>query len=88
VLVRAFDLAGFIPLERGNPEQSLPAIDRAADALETEQLVSDFSRGDAEPDGRAAPFKKGGSSWRIKGSSPRRSDRHHACAQRLAQGTA
>ena len=30
VLVRAFDLAGFVPLERGNPEQSLPAIDRAA----------------------------------------------------------
>ena len=33
VLVRAFDLAGFVPLERGNPEQSLPAIDGAADAL-------------------------------------------------------
>ena len=31
--VRAFDLAGFIPLERGNRDQSLPAIERAAEAL-------------------------------------------------------
>ena len=28
ILVRAFDLAGFVPLERGNREQSLPAIER------------------------------------------------------------
>ena len=30
ILVRAFDLAGFVPLERANREQSLPAIERAA----------------------------------------------------------
>ena len=28
ILVRAFDLAGFVPLERGNRDQSLPAIER------------------------------------------------------------
>ena len=39
VLVRAFDLAEFIPLERGNPEQSLPAIDRAARGAAGGQLV-------------------------------------------------
>src|SRR3974390_852884 len=33
ILVRAFDIAGFVPLERGNREQSLPAIGRAAEAL-------------------------------------------------------
>src|SRR4029077_5237534 len=33
ILVRAFDLAGFVPLERGNRDQSLPAIERAAAAL-------------------------------------------------------
>ena len=33
ILVRAFDLGGFVPLERGRPEQSLPAIERAAEAL-------------------------------------------------------
>ena len=33
ILTRAFDLAGFIPLERGNRDQSLPAIERAAEAL-------------------------------------------------------
>ena len=49
VLVRAFDLAGFIPLERGNPEQSLPAIDRAAAGAPRRQLVPDLSRGDAQP---------------------------------------
>ena len=29
ILVQAFDLAGFVPLERGNREQSLPAIEQA-----------------------------------------------------------
>jgi 1-acyl-sn-glycerol-3-phosphate acyltransferase len=29
VLVRAFDLAGFVPLERGNRDQSVPAIEPA-----------------------------------------------------------
>ena len=29
VLVQAFDLGGFVPLQRGNPEQSLPAIEQA-----------------------------------------------------------
>src|SRR4030095_8184383 len=33
ILVWAFDAAGFVPLERGNPEQSRPAIERAAEAL-------------------------------------------------------
>lgn len=33
ILVRAFDLAGFVPLERGNRDQSLPAIERAAEGL-------------------------------------------------------
>src|SRR5688500_9693918 len=33
ILVRAFDLAEFVPLERGNRDQSLPAIERAAKAL-------------------------------------------------------
>ena len=33
VLVWAFDLAGFVPLERANKDQSCPAVDRAAEAL-------------------------------------------------------
>jgi 1-acyl-sn-glycerol-3-phosphate acyltransferase len=33
VLVWAFDAAGFVPLQRGNPEQSRPAIERAAEGL-------------------------------------------------------
>ena len=33
ILGRAFDVVGFIPLERGNPDQSLPAIDHCAPGI-------------------------------------------------------
>ena len=70
VLVRAFDLAGFVPLQRGNPEQSLPAIDRAAEALREGNSFLIFPEGTSSRSGELLPFKKGGFILAIKGQSP------------------
>ena len=51
ILVQAWDLAGFVPLERGNPEQSLPAIDAAAAALTAGNSFLIFPEGTRSIDG-------------------------------------
>jgi 1-acyl-sn-glycerol-3-phosphate acyltransferase len=70
VLVRAFDLAGFVPLERGNPEQSVPAIDRAAEALRDGNSFLIFPEGTRSRTGELLPFKKGGFIMALKAQAP------------------
>src|SRR5918996_1693741 len=70
VLVRAFDLAGFVPLERGNREQSLPAIEGAADALRDGNSFLIFPEGTRSRTGALLPFKKGGFIMAIKAQAP------------------
>ncbi len=70
ILVRAWDLAGFVPLERGNREQSLPAIDRAAEALREGNSFLIFPEGTRSRTGQLLPFKKGGFIMAIKGRAP------------------
>lgn len=70
VLVRAFDLAGFIPLERRNRDQSLPAIDRAAAALREGNSFLIFPEGTRSRTGELLPFKKGGFIMAIKAEAP------------------
>jgi 1-acyl-sn-glycerol-3-phosphate acyltransferase len=70
VLVQAWDLAGFVPLERGNPEQSLPAIDAAAAALRGGNSFLIFPEGTRSRTGALLPFKKGGFIMAIKGQAP------------------
>ncbi len=70
VLVRAWDLAGFVPLERGNPDQSLPAIDRAAAALREGASFLIFPEGTRSRTGTLLPFKKGGFIMAMKGQAP------------------
>jgi 1-acyl-sn-glycerol-3-phosphate acyltransferase len=70
VLVRAFDLVGFVPLERGNREQSLPAIDRAAEALRAGNSFLIFPEGTRSRTGELLPFKKGGFIMAIKAEAP------------------
>jgi 1-acyl-sn-glycerol-3-phosphate acyltransferase len=70
ILVRAFDLAGFVPLERGNREQSLPAIERAAEALREGNSFLIFPEGTRSRTGELLPFKKGGFVMAISGQAP------------------
>ena len=70
ILVRAFDLAGFVPLERNNREQSLPAIERAAEALRSGRSFMIFPEGTRSRTGALLPFKKGGFIMAIKAQAP------------------
>ena len=70
ILVRAFDLAGFVPLQRGNREQSLPAVERAADALRDGHSFLIFPEGTRSRTGALLPFKKGGFIMALKAQAP------------------
>lgn len=70
ILVRAWDLAGFVPLQRGNREQSLPAIDSAAEALREGNSFLIFPEGTRSRSGNLLPFKKGGFIMALKAQAP------------------
>jgi 1-acyl-sn-glycerol-3-phosphate acyltransferase len=70
ILVRAFDIAGFVPLERGNRDQSLPAIERAGQALRDGNSFLIFPEGTRSRTGQLLPFKKGGFIMALKGRAP------------------
>ena len=70
ILVRAFDLAGFVPLERGNRDQSLPAIARAAEALREGNSFLIFPEGTRSRTGELLPFKKGGFIMALQAGAP------------------
>ena len=70
ILTQAFDLAGFIPLERANRDQSLPAIERAAAALREGNSFLIFPEGTRSRTGELLPFKKGGFVMALKAQAP------------------
>jgi 1-acyl-sn-glycerol-3-phosphate acyltransferase len=70
VLGRAFETVQFVPLERGNRDQSLPAIDRAAEALEAGASFLIFPEGTRSRTGELLPFKKGGFVMAVKAQAP------------------
>ena len=70
VLTWAFDLAGFVPLERGNREQSFPAIERAAEALRSGNSFLIFPEGTRSRSGELLPFRKGGFIMALAGQAP------------------
>lgn len=70
ILVKAFDLAGFVPLERGNRDQSLPAIEGAAEALRAGNSFLIFPEGTRSRTGELLPFKKGGFIMALKAQAP------------------
>ena len=70
MLTQAFDLAGFVPLQRGNPEQSLPAIERAAQALRDGNSFLIFPEGTRSRTDELLPFKKGGFIMALKAQAP------------------
>ena len=70
ILTSAFDVAGFVPLQRGNRDQSLPAIERAAAALRDGNSFLIFPEGTRSRSGVLLPFKKGGFVMAIKAQAP------------------
>jgi 1-acyl-sn-glycerol-3-phosphate acyltransferase len=70
VLVWAFDVAGFVPIERANREQSLPAVDRAAQSLAAGNSFFIFPEGTRSRTGELLPFKKGGFLMAIAAQAP------------------
>jgi len=70
ILTHAFDIAGFVPLQRGNRDQSLPAIERAAAALRDGNSFLIFPEGTRSRTGQLLPFKKGGFVMALKAQAP------------------
>ena len=69
VLKRAFDVVGFVPIERGNRERSMKAIDRAAASLRDGKSFLMFPEGTRSRTGKLLPFKKGGFIMALKGGA-------------------
>lgn len=70
ILVWAFDIVKFVPLERHNPGQSFPAVDRAADLLRSGYSFMIYPEGTRSRTGELLPFKKGGFIMAIKAEAP------------------
>jgi len=70
ILVWAFDVAGFVPLERANKEQSWPAIERAAEALGQGNAFFIFPEVTRSRTRELLPFKKGGFVMALKAGAP------------------
>ena len=70
VLVWVFDAAGFVPVERQNRDQSLPAVDKAVDSLRSGASFLIFPEGTRSRTGELLPFKKGGVVMALKAQVP------------------
>jgi 1-acyl-sn-glycerol-3-phosphate acyltransferase len=70
ILVWVFDAAGFVPLERANRGQSLPAVENAAKALAGGRSFVIFPEGTRSKSGALLPFKKGGFLMAIQAQVP------------------
>jgi 1-acyl-sn-glycerol-3-phosphate acyltransferase len=70
ILGRAAPLAGFIAVERGNPEQSQAAVDRAAESVAAGHSFLVFPEGTRSRSGALLPFKKGGFIMAIRAQAP------------------
>ena len=69
VLKRAWDVVGFIPIERGSRERSMQAIESGAAALRGGKSFLIFPEGTRSRTGKLLPFKKGGFIMAIKGGA-------------------
>jgi 1-acyl-sn-glycerol-3-phosphate acyltransferase len=70
ILVWIFDAAGFVPLERANKGQSLPAVDAASKTLAAGRSFVIFPEGTRSRTQEMLPFKKGGFVMAIQAQVP------------------
>jgi 1-acyl-sn-glycerol-3-phosphate acyltransferase len=70
VLGRAFDLGGFVPVDRASREHSVAAIEQAAQSLRAGNSFLTFPEGTRSRTGALLPFKKGGILLAIKAQVP------------------
>jgi 1-acyl-sn-glycerol-3-phosphate acyltransferase len=70
ILGRAAPIAGFVSVERQNPEQSQRAVDQAAALVAEGHSFMVFPEGTRSRSGELLPFKKGGSIMAIKAQVP------------------
>jgi 1-acyl-sn-glycerol-3-phosphate acyltransferase len=70
LLGRAFQVGGFIPVDRKNRERAMGAIERGAASLRAGNSFLIFPEGTRSRSGEMLPFKKGGFVMAIKGQAP------------------
>ena len=70
ILGRAFELGGFVPVDRASRERSITAIERGAQSLRAGNSFLTFPEGTRSRSGELLPFKKGGFLMAIKAQVP------------------
>lgn len=70
VLGWGFDFVGFVPIERGNREQSSKALDRAARLIRAGGSFMVFPEGTRSRSGELLPFKKGAFILALRAQAP------------------
>ena len=70
LLGRAFQIGGFVPIDRASREQSVAAIDRAAESLRQGNSFLTFPEGTRSRTGALLPFKRGPFLMALKAQVP------------------
>jgi 1-acyl-sn-glycerol-3-phosphate acyltransferase len=70
ILARAFNMAGFIPIERQNRERAMAVLEQGAAALRAGTSFLMFPEGTRSRTGQLLPFKKGGFVMALKAQAP------------------
>ena len=70
LLGRAFQIGGFVPIDRGSREQSMAAIEQAAESLRQGNSFLTFPEGTRSRTGTLLPFKRGPFVMALKAQVP------------------